>query len=274
MACIVPALLAACSNERSPAPSTPRPGIAPTVINASNEHPSIEIDLPAASLPDDAVIIERSEIPSHLRHGRALLLWMSRAEKHQRDSSRPYDCPDRTRGSYFRGPTRVSLLDTERDSIINTVRVIDGIQGNDMFSIPYSIRSGHYYYVPGATGETEGRPVILYLYDYNSDGLPLEFAFFEADECNRLQTTLLGYSQKDDRLIWYPVKLSIKSGDSVTTGTWYWVDHLFSKTPLAPGHWKYTIDRREQGGTLDIYEVTYDQKQTRFSGWLTSTTGR
>ena len=47
----------------------------------------------------------------------------------------------------------------------------------------------------------EARPTILWLKDYNGDGKAFEFALFEAEACMGLQTTLIGYSEKQDRVI-------------------------------------------------------------------------
>lgn len=258
----------ACTKNSQTPPPTEQP---PDTSTDSAEYPFSAIELPITALPADAIILERSEIPQHLQANRALILWMSNPAKYPRTSSTTYTCTETTSGSYFRGPTRVSLLDTEKDSIINTIKVADGSNGEDLFNIPYDIRGGLYYYVPGGTETTEGKPVILYLYDYNGDGLPLEFAFFNAVSCTKLQTGLLGYVQKIDRLIWYPIRFAITTSDNTANETHQWMDYLFSKIPIKPGHWKYTIDYRDSGGTLDTYEVTYDQKRTRFSGWLQQT---
>lgn len=258
-------LLPACTRNNTTPPPTDQ--LSDTSMD-SGEYPFAGIELPLTALPEDAVILERSEIPQHLRANRALILWMSHPAKYPRTSTASYTCTETTSGSCFRGPTRVSLLDTEKDSIINTIKVTTGPDAVDEFTIPYGIRGGLYYYVPGATETTEGKPVILYLYDYNGDGLPLEFAFFNAISCTKLQTALLGYVQKDDRLIWYPIRLATTNNDYTTNETHQWVNYVFSKIPVKPGHWKFTKDFRESGGTLDTYEVTYDQKRMRFSGWV------
>lgn len=262
-------LLLACTRKSTTPPSTEQ--ISDT-SQESGEYPFGGSALPLTALPADAVILERSEIPQHLRADRALILWMVNPVKNPRTSTAAYTCTETTSGSYFRGPTRVSLLDTRKDSIINTIKVTDRPDAVDLFNIPYGIRGGLYYYVPGATETTEGKPVILYLYDYNGDGLPLEFAFFNAVSCSKLQTALLGYVQKDDRLIWYPIRLATTiNGENSSSETHQWANYLFSKLPIKPGHWKFTVDYRESGGMLDTYEVTYDQKRMRFSGWLQKT---
>ena|SRR5947209_18191704 len=91
-----------------------------------------------------------------------------------------YTCPDSTRGSYYRGPTRISLIDSLSQRIINTV----SISGDeDSFDVPYKIKQGLYYQVDGTAKDAEGKPTILALKDYNGDGQANEFAVFDAQAC-------------------------------------------------------------------------------------------
>jgi hypothetical protein len=43
---------------------------------------------------------------------------------------------------------------------------------------------------------------------------------------------------------------------------------LFSEKPTSPGSWKYEIDYRGRGGSLDKYEIHYDKQAERFEGKL------
>ncbi|SRR5712691_5006913 len=142
------------------------------------------------ALPADALIVETQPIKSD----RILILWILSPTKHPRELSpdEPYTCPEETRGSYYTGRTRVSLVDTQSRRIINTVRVRqEYITGADTFDIPYQIHSGSYYHVGGVPEGQEGKPTIMQLKDYNGDGKALEFALFDALFCMRLQTTLI-----------------------------------------------------------------------------------
>src|SRR5438105_4227607 len=59
-------------------------------------------------LADGAMIIETQLVTPN----RSLILWMVRPTKHPRDTpGDPYTCPEYTRGSYYSGATRVSLVD-------------------------------------------------------------------------------------------------------------------------------------------------------------------
>src|SRR6266849_7706903 len=72
-------------------------------------------------LPTDALIVETQPIKSD----RILILWILRPTKHPRElePDEPYTCPEETRGSYYTGRTRVSLVDTKSRRIINTVMI-------------------------------------------------------------------------------------------------------------------------------------------------------
>ncbi len=234
--------------------------------------------LPAAAqtsaygLPAGAQVIETQGINSPRHPGRALILWMLNPIKVPRDNpAEPYSCPEYTRGSYYRGPTRVSLVDTVSHRLINTVRIIPEYQeGSDSFDIPYQIRQGLYYHVEGVPQGQEGKPAIMWLQDYNGDGRAWEFALFDAVACMGLPTTLIGYSEFQDRVIQYPVELTTVSGDKSSTATVFWVDYLFSKKPQRPGFWRYRVDYRGRAGSLDAYEVRYLPKEERFQARLVS----
>jgi hypothetical protein len=47
-----------------------------------------------------------------------------------------------------------------------------------------------------------------------------------------------------------------------------WCDYLFSKKPMSPGYWKYEINYRGRGGSLDKYEIRYDAQYETFVGTL------
>jgi hypothetical protein len=224
------------------------------------------------ALPPGGQGIEIQSIQS-IQHGhRALLLWMINPLKVPRDTpDDPYTCPEYTRGSYYQGPTRVSLVDPQTKKIINTLKIQDPVEDQDTFDIPYRLESGLYYHVAGVPKGKEGKPTIMWLKDYNGDGHAWEFALFDAIACMGLPTTLIGYSEAQDRVIQYPVDLTVTSGEKKSTRVAYWVDYLFSKHPEKPGFWKYAIDYRGRAGTLDAYEVRYLPQAEKFAGRLTST---
>jgi hypothetical protein len=201
-------------------------------------------------------------------------------QKHDRgefSQSNPYTCPEMTLGSYYSGPTRVSLVDTNSKRAINTVNLRRQWSAEDSFDIPYRILSDYVYLVPAHEHGSEGKPALLALRDLNGDGLPLEAAFFEAEACMGLQTTLVGYSPKQDRVIQYEVELKITEQKIVEgrgilntgkarTETARWVDYLFAEPSTGLGRWSYKIDYRGRGGALDSYNVHYDPSREKFFG--------
>jgi len=223
-------------------------------------------------LAEGATIIETQPITPN----RSLILWVVSPTKHPRDMpADPYTCPEYTRGNYYSGATRASLVDLQTRKVINTVKISpEPGEGADEFDTPYSIRSDFYYHVEGAAKEMEGKPTVIWLKDYNGDGKAWEFALFDAQACMGLATALLGYSERQDKVIQYEVRLAVtnsKGKRSITTELW--TDYLFSKKPASPGSWKYEIDYRGRGGSLDKYEIHYDKKAERFEGKLVETGG-
>jgi hypothetical protein len=220
-------------------------------------------------LPAGAHVVEERVLDLGGGKGRALVLWMLRPKKEPfwGGDEDPYTCPDETRGSYYTGPTRVSLVDTAARRAVNTVRVTQEYsEGEDAFDVPYSIRRGGHYHVEGVAEGKAGRPQLMWLRDYNGDGEALEFALFDAQACMGLQTALFGYSRKQDRVIQYPFHVETGDGVRKAQEVRHWMDYLFAQEPLAPGRWKYEIDYRGRGGTLDRHEIRYNPTLERFEG--------
>lgn len=216
-------------------------------------------------LPAGAVVIEKQQV----KPGRTIALWMINPEKLEMDPSDPlYTCPDFTRGNHYSGPTRVSLIDEPSGKIINTVRVTSN-PDDDRFDIPFLIER-RYYTVPQLTQGKQGRPRILSLEDLNGDGKPLEFVFYDAIACMGLSTALFGYSERQDKVIQYPVDLTSLNGLRRADRVELWPDYLFEKKPIAPGKWKFSIDYSGRGGCIDSYEVSYSPSAERFAATLTS----
>lgn len=221
-------------------------------------------------LPKDARVIETRNVPSALHPNRTLVLWMVNPNKNPTNYAwdEIYSCPEQTRGSHYSGPTRVSLIDSTSGKVINTIKILTGDE-EDSFDLPYAIRKGYYYRVPAMvkTG-IEAKPNLIWLKDYIGDGKALEFALFDAVACMGLQTTLVGYSDKQDRVIQYPVKLDVVEGTKHSERVSPWADYLFNQKPRRPGYWKYEIDYRGRGGSLDNWEVRYNSAREKFEGTL------
>ena len=234
-------------------------------VNAQVARPPAKLDLPKGAL-----ILEECSLAAQGYPNRKLVLWMLNPKRNPNGygPDDPYTCPDQTRGSSFSGQVRVSLVDTQREHLISTIKIRDTHFDNDSFDLPYRIRPGYYYRTVSADKRRESKPIILWLRDYNGDGQSLEFALFDAPACMGLQTTLIGYVPEQDRVIQYPIELAITDNGRTETETWLWVDYLFSKKPIAPGKWKYEIDYRGCAGTLDSFVIEYDKKARKFRGTL------
>jgi hypothetical protein len=216
-------------------------------------------------LPAGALIVEKRSV----KPGRALILWMMRPKKNPRETpGEQYTCPEETRGSFYSGPARVSLIQLKPARVINTIELIPEYTEEDELDLPYRIHKGSYYHVEGVAEGQEGVPTLMQLKDYNGDGKALEFALFDALACMGLQTTLIGYSEAQDKVIQYPVRLEVFTGKHRGVEDKLWVDYLFSQKPIRPGHWKFEIDYRGRGGTLNRYEIRYNKRAERFEGQL------
>lgn len=234
--------------------------------------PSLYAGNPGDALPKGAVVIETQSLGSQGYPERQLILWMLRPVKHPREGDPGlYTCPEETRGSYYSGPARVSLFDSKTNSIINTVNVVREYSDNeDSFDLPYRIHAGSYYHVEGRRAGKEGKPTIMWLRDYNGDGKKLEFALFDALACMGLQTTLIGYSPPRDKVIQYPIQLEVREEGKKVKQISHWCDYLFGKKSKTPGFWKYEIDYRGRGDSLDKYEIKYNPEKEIFEGKLVS----
>lgn len=218
-------------------------------------------------LPAGARVVEERALELGGQKKRALVLWMLRPKRYPRGAGEGYTCPEETRGSFYRGPARVSLVDVAAGRVVNTLKVVQEYShGEDEFDLPYRIKSGGHYHVEGTPAGREGRPTIMRLRDLNGDGRALEFALFDALACMGLETALFGYSERRDRVIQYPLSLETVYAGEKSTEVLNWVDYVFSREPAGPGRWKFEVDYRGRGGTLDSYDVRYDPRAERFEG--------
>ena len=166
---------------------------------------------------DNGALIVETNVLTQASKPRALVAWMIDPERDSIISEEAYTCPDYSRGSHYRGPLRISLLDLEALKIINTLVVISG-WNKDRFDLPYRIR-GYYwerYHNPELlTGDEKGKkpyvdgewdePPLMWLKDYNGDGKLLEFGLFDQIACMGIYTCCIGYSENNDKVIFYKV---------------------------------------------------------------------
>lgn len=217
------------------------------------------------SFPANSVILEQQTVTVN----RQLVLWMQDPKMNPRSDEEDdiYTCPDETRGSYYSGKANVSLVDLKNKKIINTIEIEgNGISSDDnSLDLPYWIHKG-YYEVKLVDEKKEGKPILLDLKDYNNDGKTFEFALFDAVACMGLPSTLIGYSEKQDKVIQYQTELKTSEG----TAKRFWIDYLFGQKPDKKSVWKYEIDYRGRGGALEKFEIRYDKEKEMFYGTRTS----
>jgi hypothetical protein len=190
----------------------------------------------ASLLPADAVLVEARKVTP----GRALVLWMTDVKREPDPCPSRFDwapsCPDRTQGCHYNGLVHVSLVDTAKRALVNTLDVIGPLEGIDDVDIPYKVMTpGPYHY-----SRVTRKPQIIRLRDYNGDGKALEFAIFDAETCSDLFTALFGYSERQDRVIRYQVHVKrrgVHTADFVND----WPQHVFAMKPIRPGFWKFHL---------------------------------
>lgn len=224
-------------------------------------------------LPQGAVVLESRKLQLTNQKSRTLVIWMLSPKKNPLNYSKDelYSCPDQTRGSHYSGPARVSLIETATGRIINTIKVSSyDSEAGDTLDLPYDIRRGYYYQVNVVSRRTgQGKPSIMKLLDYNGDRKALEFVLFDAPACMGLQTALIGYSEKQDKVIQYPVELNLNEQGKQSKWTTLWADYLFNTKPKRTGYWNFEVDYRGRGGSLDKWEVNYNVAEEKFEGTLT-----
>ena len=103
------------------------------------------------------------------------------------------------------------MIDALTKEVVNTIKVSGyDSEGEDSLDLPYDFRRGYYYRVDAVSRKTgQGKPTILWLRDYNGDGKAWEFVLFDAPACMGLQTALIGYSEKQDKVIEYSIQLAV-----------------------------------------------------------------
>ena len=213
-------------------------------------------------------IIETQFVKSQSGEDRAIVLWMIDPEKIEKKDDF-YTCPETTKGSYYQGQTRISLVDLEKMKIINTIKIISSLSIKDEFYVPYQIRDGvGPYFVREKTEKNEGKPTIIKLKDYNEDGKVLEFAFFDSPACISPLMTIIGYSENKDEIIQYDFNLEEKAGDDVVFKSRKWLVKIFLSGSNKDGYWESKNDTCGRGGVIEKSKINYNQEKEIFEGEL------
>lgn len=222
-------------------------------------------------LPADARIIEYAALGPDAPD-RAYVLWMLAPRRNEHEKGEIYTCPDQSRGSYWSGPTRLSLLDTRKGVLRNTIPIADPLEEGDSFDLPYRIPASDNfpYFVPQASGkDQEGRPALLTLRDLTGDGKAREFFLASAGNCMLLLSAAFGYDPKKDQALQYDVALTSAEAGKVTDSTANWLNFWPLKKGGNKGRYQWQVDLRGRAGCLERYAIAYDAAKGRFAGRLT-----
>jgi len=214
-------------------------------------------------LPADGQVIEIADLTKTVGKPRVLVLWMLRPKKNV-TSKDGYYCGTAVHGDFWKGPTRLSLIDPVKHGLINTIKIrFDEARRppiDDEFWIPFSVGNS-YYFVPRVTGDGNGKPEILHFRDFTGEGLAAQFPLFIYDACGLVTSSVFGYSLALDRAIQYPVLVTTK-GEHPTEETW--VQQVFAATPASPGQWKFIWQPGHGSDDTIDEEVSFDRAHQRF----------
>lgn len=199
-------------------------------------------------------------------NNRKIVLWMIAPEKYPKTDD-VYTCPETTRGSYYKGQTRVSLIDLDRMKIINTLEITSPYSDLDKFDVPYRVKddAGPYFVKENPKGE-EGTPKIIKLRDYNQDEKELEFALFDSPACISPLMTIIGYSEKQDKIIQYDFNIQEKKEDKITSKSDEWISKIFLNESDISGYWEAESNTCGRGGAIEKSKIIYNREKEVFEG--------
>lgn len=212
----------------------------------------------AGFLPPGAKVIETAEISKTVGRPRTLVLWMMKPV--WQNTGEEY-CGTAVHGVYDGvGQARLSLIDSANAKLINTIKIHSGCprcvpaRPDDLFLLPaVSKFPGSYYAIPHPGKDGTGIPRILALRDYTGNGVVAEFPVFEYEACGIVNTSLLGYQPKSDKVVQY----QLDSGG-------FWVDQVFARAPVRPSYWKFTWEPRHGSDDIVDVDVSFDKGRQIF----------
>ena len=214
-------------------------------------------------LPPDAKIIETATVNAGNGDSRTLALWMLRPKKVVRQEF--MGCSDDVYGDHWIGPTRLSVVDLAKKTVLNTVEIRSADNAHDDFSIPFLV-SKYFYHVPRPNNKNEGTPKILDLADLTGEGVAGQFVLFDYEACGIAMTSVFGYSPHTDKAVQYRVELS-QDGDKRQSLSW--ISHTFGEKSIRPGSWRFTWEPGHGADAWINEEVTFDSATQVFVDHMT-----
>jgi hypothetical protein len=200
-------------------------------------------------LPSDAKIIETANLKSGPGKARALVWWMEHPESVVLRDDPGSTCLRQVYGDHWVGPSRLSLVDLAKATLLNTVEVRSFYeQPNDLgnfstakpgvFEIPFLVPNYHYH-VPQPDAKGEGKPSIMMLRDLTGEGVAGQFVLFDYVNCGGAAGSVVGYSPRSERAVQCPVEI-VADGDKPKTELW--AERIFEARPTRPGRWNFTSE--------------------------------
>lgn len=241
----------------------------------------------------------RSRLPEHGRvagtasistvHGKRLLvLWVANATERRPEAAEKDDaltCPELAMGRhYLQGRTRLSLVNDSRTGFRDSVSLETNPEEPDL-NIPLTTAQTLFDDAERRNwcscdsssapplaidqplpGVPKSKNKVMRMRDINGDGWANEFALYATESCSDIFTTIAGYSERQDKVIWYTFHLQVTdNGRQVGTQDSHWIPVGFLN--VNPDHgirrfkWSYTGDPHEYH-----YEVGYDAAREQFVG--------
>jgi hypothetical protein len=145
-------------------------------------------------LPAGAEVIETADLSATVAKPRVVVLWMLNPEHHMDkrsdNTNEGGECSDILRGefgAYWKGPTRLSLVDSAQLKVINSIEIRNGSPcsdkgcglGEDTFAVPFCVFSS--FHPTDGTSVKSGKRN-LWLRDFTGEGVAVQFPmlWFEA----------------------------------------------------------------------------------------------
>jgi hypothetical protein len=236
-------------------------------------------------------IIDKKTFPT--KYGqRTIIAWMEDMSVNI-SADNEYTCPEVTTGKgYFYGRLHFALLNTARKELINTIQLygFDTSCRNDtcryyetdeFYAYPFSIANRHLrnemarliYFAKGGTDTTDGEADLLHFVDFNRDGKKFEFGIFVQGSCVGKNSTLLGYSEKEDQLKWYGwditwLETGVNGKDSTYHRTEYWLDEVVALGLDKNDSLTFEIDYRGRGGPIMRQYYHHNRAEDTYAGLI------
>jgi hypothetical protein len=218
-------------------------------------------------LPLSAVIIEKAKINDS--KNRQIILWMDNPKITY--SEYTFTCGERTSGvGQFIGMVNLSLVNSEADSIINTLSILDydGVKPDRCYLLPYLFYTNDCKYYTFSPSGYKGysKVQLINFEDHNGDGSSNEFCMYYQSTCSFADKTMFSYDSETDSLYNYVINSttnvydSLGNLDTIFSDKNVWVDRDF-KYPSENIPKEFAIGGyMTRGDGLPVYNTSFNKK--------------